>query len=181
MDRGYGRWRILSLDPDTDKTTTLVDDHPPTFVDSTAQFTQFLEGSDEIIYTSEQDGWHHLYLSDGKGGSSQITRGAWVVRGVTKVDEANRQIVFSASGMNAGEDPYFIHYYRIDFDGAHLVSRNGRRQLGNHTAPCFRPMGKPRSWTPTRPCLTRRSHEPEECRHGVRYWRPLRRQMCPIY
>ena len=85
MDRGYGRWRIFSLDPMTDRTTAIVDDHPATFVDSTAQFTQFLETSDEIVYTSERDGWHHLYLADGKGGSTQVTKGPWVVRGVTKV------------------------------------------------------------------------------------------------
>ena len=132
MDRGYGRWRILSLDPQTDQTTTIVDDHPPTFVDSTAQITQFLEGSDEIIYTSERDGWHHLYLSDGKGGSQQITKGEWVVRGVTKVDEAKRQITFSASGMDPAEDPYFIHFYRIDFDGSHLVQLTPAK--GNHAA-----------------------------------------------
>ena len=132
MDRGYGRWRVLSLDPMTDATTTLVDDHPATFVDSTAQFTEFLKGSDEIVYTSEQDGWHHLYLADGKGGLRRITKGEWVVRGVSRVDEARRQIVFSASGMNPGEDPYFVHYYRIDFDGSHLVALTPEK--GTHAA-----------------------------------------------
>lgn len=132
MDRGYGRWRVLSLDPLTDQTTELIDDHPATFVDSTAQYTQFLDNTDEIVFTSERDGWHHLYLADGKGGITQITKGQWVVRGVTKVDEAKRQILFSASGMSNAEDPYFIHYYRINFDGSGLTPLTP--EPGNHTA-----------------------------------------------
>jgi len=138
MDRGYGRWRVQSLNPATGRATTIVDDDPPTFVDSTAQITEYLDGSDEIVYSSERDGWHHLYLADGKGGSTQITKGNWVVRGVTKVDEAKRQIVFSASGMDPAEDPYFIHYYRIGFDGTNLTPLTPAK--GNHAA-VFSPDG----------------------------------------
>ena len=52
---------------------------------------------------------------------NRITHGNWVVREVVKVDDDKRQIWFAASGMNPGEDPYFRHYYRIDFDGRHLT------------------------------------------------------------
>ncbi|CAN5685865.1 hypothetical protein BH11ARM2_BH11ARM2_09690 [soil metagenome] len=55
-----------------------------------------------------------------------------MVRGVTKVDEAKRQIVFTASGMDPAEDPYFVHYYRIDFDGTHLLPLTPAK--GNHDA-----------------------------------------------
>ena len=51
----------------------------------------------------------------------QITKGEWYVREVLWVDEDNRQIYFSANGMEAGEDPYFIRYYRIGFDGKGLT------------------------------------------------------------
>jgi dipeptidyl aminopeptidase/acylaminoacyl peptidase len=131
MDRGYGRWRVLSFDPMTDQTVALVDDHPATFVDSTSLVTRYLNGSDEFIFSSERDGWHHLYLSDGKGGCQQITKGPWVVRGVEKVDEAKRQIVFSASGMDPAEDPYFLHFYRVNFDGSRLTPLTPAK--GNHT------------------------------------------------
>ena len=52
----------------------------------------------------------------------QITKGDWPVRGVDSVDVENRRIWFRASGMNPDQDPYFIHYYRIDFDGTGLVA-----------------------------------------------------------
>ncbi len=132
MDRGYGRWREQSLDTASGRVTTVVDDDPETFVDSTAQITENLDGSDELVYSSERDGWHHLYLADRKGGSQQITKGPWVVRGVTKIDEAKRQIVFSASGMDPAEDPYFIHYYRINMDGTGLTALTPAK--GNHAA-----------------------------------------------
>ncbi len=139
MDRGYGRWRVFSLDPSTGKADTIVDDDPATFVDSTTKFMQLVDGSDEIIYSSERDGWNHLYLSDGKGGSAQITKGEWVYRNVSSVDSQKRQIVFSACGMEPGEDPYQIHYYRIGFDGKNLVKLTPA--AGNHSV-TFSPDGR---------------------------------------
>ncbi len=53
---------------------------------------------------------------------NQITKGEWVVRGVDKVDEEARQIWFRASGMEPGKDPYFVHDYRINFDGTGLTA-----------------------------------------------------------
>jgi dipeptidyl aminopeptidase/acylaminoacyl peptidase len=73
---------------------------------------------------SESDGWNHLYLFDGLTGmvKQQITSGPWVVREVSKVDTTARQIWFQASGMHPGKNPYFVHSYRINFDGSGLVA-----------------------------------------------------------
>lgn len=132
MDRGYGRWRLFGLDANSGELATLVDDDPETFVDSTSKITQYMTESDEILYSSERDGWHHLYISDGRGGTTQVTKGNWVVRGVQGVDEAKRRIYFSASGMKSGEDPYFVHFYRVDFNGKNLVELTPA--AGNHAA-----------------------------------------------
>ena len=63
---------------------------------------------------------------------NQITKGDWPVRSVVSVDEKARQIYFSASGMYPGKDPYFVYYYRINFDGSNLVTLTPGE--GNHTA-----------------------------------------------
>ena len=78
----------------------------------------------EIIWMSERDGWAHLYLYDGATGKvkNQITKGSWMVRGVTSVDEAARQITFMTGGINPKQDPYFVQYYRINFDGTGLTA-----------------------------------------------------------
>jgi dipeptidyl aminopeptidase/acylaminoacyl peptidase len=87
----------------------------------------------EIIWRSERDGWSHLYLYDGATGQvkNQITKGNWVIRGVERVDTDARQIWFSASGMHAGKDPYFIHHFRVNFDGTGLTPFTN--EDGTHT------------------------------------------------
>jgi dipeptidyl aminopeptidase/acylaminoacyl peptidase len=62
---------------------------------------------------------------------NQITKGEWVVRNVDYVDDDKRQVWFEAGGMNPGQDPYFTHYYRINFDGTGLVKYT--QADGNHT------------------------------------------------
>src|SRR5262249_26189323 len=110
------------------KERTIIDEKSKTFVWTThygqVPHLTHLEKSDEIIYASEQDGWRHLYLYDGKAGKekNQITKGEWVVRGIDRIDEARRQVWFRASGKNKDHDTYLIHDYRINFDGTGLVA-----------------------------------------------------------
>jgi dipeptidyl aminopeptidase/acylaminoacyl peptidase len=97
------------------------------------RFRADINGGREIIWMSERDGWNHLYLYDAATGrvKNQITKGTWVVRHVTRVDSAKRQIYFSGNGRNAGEDPYLLHHYRVNFDGTNLVDFTPA--AGNHT------------------------------------------------
>jgi dipeptidyl aminopeptidase/acylaminoacyl peptidase len=92
---------------------------------------RYLSKSKEIIWYSERDNWGHLYLYDATTGKlkNQITKGDWVVTKLIKVDEKSRQIYFQAVGREAG-NPYFAHFYKIDFDGKHLVSLTP--EAGNH-------------------------------------------------
>ncbi|WP_024891623.1 DPP IV N-terminal domain-containing protein [Luteimonas huabeiensis] len=95
-----------------------------TFVDTWRGFRHDVGGrGEEILWLSERDGWRHLYLFDGRSGAAkrQLTRGAWVVREVLRVDEAARQVWFTASGMDAGRDPYFRHLFRVGFDGGEPI------------------------------------------------------------
>jgi dipeptidyl-peptidase-4 len=79
----------------------------------------------ELIEWSERDGWAHFYLYDGDGKlKNQITTGAWHVENVLGVDEAKRVLYFSGNGKEAGEDPYYLHAYRINFDGSGMKLLN---------------------------------------------------------
>lgn len=131
--RGHQVYRVIEVDAVTGRARALISEEPKTFfyynlangslTGSGKRFRHDAHDGAEIIWMSERDGWNHLYLYDGRTGTvrNQITRGNWVVRGVERVDEEKRQIWFSAGGMNPGEDPYFLHYYRINFDGTGLV------------------------------------------------------------
>ena len=54
-----------------------------------------------------------------------------MVRGIDRIDEDARQVWFHASGKNPDQDPYFIHYYRVNFDGSDLVALTEGN--GNHS------------------------------------------------
>jgi dipeptidyl aminopeptidase/acylaminoacyl peptidase len=131
--RGHQVYRVIEVDGKTGVARTLIDEQSKTFVDyrplvmsqtdTGKKYRYDVGDGKEIIWTSERDGWEHLYLVDGATGrfKQQVTKGEWVVRAVNRVDEQTRQIWFEASGMNPGEDPYFVHAYRINFDGTGLT------------------------------------------------------------
>jgi dipeptidyl aminopeptidase/acylaminoacyl peptidase len=130
VDRGHQRFRLVEVDAHTGKTRNLIDEKTDTFIWTAhtenvgIPLVTWLAKSDELIYSSEKDGWRHLYLIDAKTGTqkSRITQGDYVVRGVTQIDEEKRQIWFRASGRHADQDPYFVHHYRVNFDGTGLVA-----------------------------------------------------------
>ena len=128
--RGYSLARVIAVDAATGTPHAAVTEEAKTFIDAEKRFVHDVDGlGREIVWASERDGWNHLYLIDGRTGrvKNRITTGDWVVRSVVKVDDAKRQIWFVASGMTPGEDPYYRHYYRVDFDGRNLVSLTPER------------------------------------------------------
>ncbi len=140
--RGHQVYRVIEVNAQTGQARALIDEHSKTFIyynllgpgfSAGRRYRYDLNDGKEIIWASERDGWEHLYLYDGETGKvkNQITKGEWVVRAVDRVDEANRQVWFEAGGMNPGQDPYFVHYYRINFDGTGLTRLTDAD--GNHT------------------------------------------------
>ncbi len=122
--RGHQVLRIVSVNAGDGQASALIDEQGTTFIDYAGkQFSHYLNGGNEIIWMSERDGWNHLYLYDAQTGrvKNQITKGHWVVRGVDRVDEAERQIWFRAGGIRPGQDPYYVHFCRVNLDGSGLV------------------------------------------------------------
>jgi dipeptidyl aminopeptidase/acylaminoacyl peptidase len=138
IDRGHQRFRVIEVDSHTGQTRNLIDEKTETFIWTAhtenlgLDRVNWLEKTDEIVYVSEQDGWRHLYLVNAEEGktTNPITQGPWVVRGIDLIDEDARQIWFSACGKNPDQDPYLIHYYRVNFDGSGLTALTEGN--GNH-------------------------------------------------
>lgn len=139
IDRGHQRLRVIEIDSTTGDTRYVVDEKTDTFIwthhteNVGVDRITWLPETDELIYSSEMDGWRHLYLVDVNEGTMEpITSGEWVVRGVEQVDREKRQIWFTASGMYPDQDPYFIHYFRVNFDGSErvaLTESNGTHRI----------------------------------------------------
>ena len=123
-ERGHQLLRVLSVDAASGSVRTVVEEKSPTFVDySQKTFLQWLDSSREVLWMSERDGWNHLWLIDADTGTvkNQVTRGAWVVRGVERLDEAKRQVWFGCAGVHKNQDPYYNHFARVNLDGTGLV------------------------------------------------------------
>jgi dipeptidyl aminopeptidase/acylaminoacyl peptidase len=132
--RGHQLYRVVEVEAASGKPRAVITEESRTFInyrplnanprDSGKKVRVDLNDGREVIWLSERDGWAHLYLYDGVTGQikHQITKGNWVVRAIEKVDEEKKQIWFQASGMYPGKDPYFVHYYRINFDGSGLTT-----------------------------------------------------------
>lgn len=89
-----------------------------------------LAASNEVIWVSDRAGRAHLYLHDLRTGElkASITHGDWVVREIVHVDEANRKVLFLASGFEGDEDAAYRSLCTADLNGGgfrRLVVRNG--------------------------------------------------------
>ncbi|KQQ75395.1 peptidase S9 [Xanthomonas sp. Leaf131] len=124
VQRGFQRMRVIAVDAATGRAHVAVGEDAPTFVYADRSFRHDVDAhGNEALWISERDGWRHLYLYDGRNSTiiEQITQGPWIVRDVLRVDDAQRRIWFTASGMDAGKDPYYRQLYSVDFDGRQLT------------------------------------------------------------
>lgn len=130
--RGHQVYRVIEVDAHSGVARAVISEEPKTFfyynrsqanLQQGKRYRYDLADGKEVVWMSERDGWNHIYLIDGATGTvkTQITRGAWPVRHVLKIDEEKRQMWFSAGGMDAGKDPYFQHYFRINLDGSGMT------------------------------------------------------------
>jgi dipeptidyl-peptidase-4 len=123
--RDHKEAHLRVADSDSGKVRQVLEEKVATYYESgnDAHNWRFLPASNEVIWFSERDNWGQLYLYDLQTGrlKNQITTGEGNVTQLLRVDEKNRQLYFRGVGKEKGRDPYFIHYYRIGFDGKNLT------------------------------------------------------------
>lgn len=124
-EAGYARAWIRAIDTRTGEVRTLLEETTSTALSRSPILKTFGDGS-KLIWSSERDGWRHLYLVDARDGGivRQLTHGAWAVqagRGVPFVDAEGGWVYFIARGREAGRDPYYRHLYRVRLDGTGMT------------------------------------------------------------
>ncbi len=121
--RDLKRVDVCTVDINTDVVTPVIDERFNTYVEINRP--GLVNDGKEIIHWSERDGWAHFYLFDGNGKlKNQITKGAFHCESIVKIDEKNRVLYFTANGREVKEDPYYLHLYRINFDGSGIKLLN---------------------------------------------------------
>jgi len=126
VSRDQRRVDFCRADFNTGEVTILVEERQRPYVEGYGgESPRLVNGGDEFIFWSERDGWAHFYLYDGEGNlKNQITSGPFHCDGFEGIDERNRVLYFSANGREQGEDPYYRHMYRVNFDGTGLKLLN---------------------------------------------------------
>ena len=89
--------------------TTLLHEQRETFVEVTGEPTWLKDGS--FLWLSERTGWRHIYH-----GEKALTEGAWEVRALHGVDEANGFVYFTGTRDHALAN----QTYRMRLDGSGL-------------------------------------------------------------
>ncbi len=125
--RDFRRVDILAANARSGAARTLMTEASRSFVriqhdviwgDFDVGFTPLPSGKG-FLWLSERDGWNHAYLYDAEGRlQRQLTRGAFPVQQVLRVDEAGGWVYLMASAETAR--PYDTHLYRVPLAGGRL-------------------------------------------------------------
>jgi len=113
MNRWQNELELLLAEAGSGKTALLLKETNPYYIDIHDNLT-FLDDGEHFIWTSEKDGWNHIYLYDMTGELvRQITNGKWEVTNFYGLDAAREILYYQA----AEESPLHREIYRIGLDG----------------------------------------------------------------
>ena len=121
QSRDQQRLDLVFVDPSTLEQRVVLTERAETWINLHSDLTFFEDGT-RFLWTSERDGFRHLYLY-GRDGAllRQLTRGSWALAetsraggAVRALDEAGGQVWF----VGARETPLERHLYRVALDGA---------------------------------------------------------------
>jgi dipeptidyl-peptidase-4 len=116
MNRHQNHLELLLADSRTGKTSLLLQEDNKYYIDIHDNLT-FLSDDECFIWTSEKDGFNHIYLYGMDGQlKRQLTSGKWEVTSFYGVDEKNKQVYFQA----AAKSPLEREVYSVDLKGDHL-------------------------------------------------------------
>jgi dipeptidyl aminopeptidase/acylaminoacyl peptidase len=132
-DRAHKSATAKIADLATGNVRVLFREESPTQFESRVTW-QILWPTNEIIWNSERDDWSQLYLYDLNTGAlkNKITTGEGAVSQIVKLDDKTRTLWYAAYGKEPGQDPYFVHYYKVGLDGRNNVSLTP--DVGTHQA-----------------------------------------------
>jgi len=115
LNRDQTRLELCFADPTDGASRVALVEEDPTWV-NVRDDLRFLDGGG-FIWSSEADGWRHLYLYDYNGNLlRQLTVGEWQVEAVYGLDAAEQMVYFQATERSLLER----HLYRVRLDGGGL-------------------------------------------------------------
>jgi len=123
MNRLQNKLELLFADAQTGKTKTILSEQCDTYIDITDNL-RFLANNNGFIWSSEQDGYNHLYYYDINGKLiTQITKGNWDVIDFKGIDEKTKTLFYISTELSPNERDL----YSILLDGKNKVKLSDKR------------------------------------------------------
>jgi dipeptidyl-peptidase 4 len=112
MNRVQNRLELFSIGVDSNMPSAILREADPYWINLDGD-VRFLKDGKRFLWTSEKDGYRHIYIysNDGKD-SKQLTKGEWEVRGIVAVGE--ERVMYTSDEGN----PLEQHLYSVKFNGS---------------------------------------------------------------
>ena len=116
ISRDIKKIDYVYIDLASDSTRTVISERMNSFIEG--RDLRLIKGGSQILEWSERNGWANLYLYNSDGTLVRnLTEGAYHVSDVVSVNEKEGYVVFTACGVQKGENPYHQHTYRVSLAG----------------------------------------------------------------
>jgi len=122
LNRKQDRLEMLLSNTDDGNSKVIIEDSDPCWIDVQNDIS-FLKSKDQIVFSSESNGYRHAYLYDYEGNLiRQITNGNWEITEIVGVDEENELLYF----YGKKDSPIEKNIYRVNLNGKNLekISQN---------------------------------------------------------
>jgi len=111
MNRLQNTNTVFLANPDTGDLSQMYQDKDDTWVEVNRNF-RWIEGGSRLLFTSERDGWRHLYAITRRGDARLITNAPFDMVSIAAVDEPRGWLYYIASPENATQR--FLYHSRLD-------------------------------------------------------------------
>ena len=117
LNRAQNKVELHFADVTTGNTKLILSDSSKTWVESETSNPRFLKNGKGFLWTSERDGFNHIYFYDMNGKLlRQLTKGNYDVQSISTVDEKNELVYFTAGNPTPMEKQLFA----VELDGGEV-------------------------------------------------------------
>ncbi|MGI8787182.1 MAG: S9 family peptidase [Pyrinomonadaceae bacterium] len=117
LNRLQNNDQVMLADAKTGNVRAILTEKDDAWVDVTMPEMNWLDNGKRFLWTSERDGWRHIYTISRDGSNVKlITPGAFDIESVEAVDAANGWLYYIASPENAAQR--YLYRSRLDGSGA---------------------------------------------------------------
>lgn len=123
MNRLQNKLELMFADANTGSTKVILTEEAKTYIDITDDLT-FLKGNKGFIWTSEKDGFNHLYHYDFTGKLiKQVTKGNWDIMTFKGYDESSKMLYYVSTEISATDRDL----YAVSLDGKKKIKLSAQK------------------------------------------------------